>query len=72
MLEVNGIAESGDEDADMREIARQEAEELATRQAECERELIRTMAPRDPLDDGSCIVEVRAGMSPSPIAAASA
>jgi peptide chain release factor 1 len=50
-----------EKDAEMRELAKMELEELAPRRDELENELKELLMPRDPNDDKNCIVEIRAG-----------
>jgi len=50
-----------DGDAELRELARTEVTELEARQAALEAELKRLLVPRDPSDDKSVFVEIRAG-----------
>ena len=52
---------ASDEDAELVELARFEAEELVERIAATEADLVHLLAPRDPLDDRPAVVEVRAG-----------
>ncbi|NIP89030.1 MAG: PCRF domain-containing protein, partial [Gammaproteobacteria bacterium] len=54
------LADSSD-DAEMRQLARQEAEELREREAELGAKLEIMLVPPDPLDEKGTIVEVRAG-----------
>jgi peptide chain release factor 1 len=54
------LAGSGD-DADLRELARAEAESLEGRIDSLEAEARELLAPRDPLDDRAAVIEVRAG-----------
>ena len=54
------LAESSD-DAEMRQLARQEADELRERQADLSAKLEVMLVPPDPLNEKSTIVEVRAG-----------
>ena len=49
------------EDVEMRQLARQEAEELRERKATLSAQLEIMLVPPDPLDEKSTIVEVRAG-----------
>jgi peptide chain release factor 1 len=49
------------EDADMRALARQEADELKEREAALEATLERMLVPPDPLAEKNTIVEIRAG-----------
>jgi peptide chain release factor 1 len=48
-------------DAEERELAEAELEQLASQIARLEEELKPLLLPRDPLDDRNCIVEIRAG-----------
>jgi len=50
-----------DEDAELLELARLEADDLRGRIESSEEELKHLLAPRDPLDDRPAVVEVRAG-----------
>jgi peptide chain release factor 1 len=54
------LAESSD-DAEMRQLARHEAEELREREAALNAKLEIMLVPPDPLDEKSTIVEIRAG-----------
>jgi peptide chain release factor 1 len=54
------LAESSD-DAEMRQLARHEAEELREREAALSAKLEIMLVPPDPLDEKSTIVEIRAG-----------
>ena len=49
------------EDADMRHMAQEEEKQLAERKDSVERELKLLLLPKDPNDDKSVIVEIRAG-----------
>ena len=49
------------DDAEMRQLARQEAEALRKREAELHAKLELLLVPPDPLDEKSTIVEIRAG-----------
>src|SRR5260221_5498597 len=49
------------EDADMRHMAQEEEKQLIERRDTIERELKLLLLPKDPLDDKSVIVEIRAG-----------
>jgi len=49
------------DDAELRELARLELEELATRENELHEELKVMLLPKDPNDDKNAIVEIRAG-----------
>ena len=49
------------DDAEMRSLAKQEADELQTRQAELESRLELLLVPPDPLAEKNVIVEIRAG-----------
>ena len=49
------------DDAEMRQLARQEAEALRQREAELHAQLEVLLVPPDPLDEKSTIVEIRAG-----------
>jgi len=50
-----------DPDADMRELAQAEIDELEARLPKIEQELQVALVPKDPMDDNDAIVEVRAG-----------
>jgi peptide chain release factor 1 len=50
-----------DSDREMREMAQTEVDELTARQGEMEEELRTLLIPRDPNDDRSVFVEIRAG-----------
>jgi peptide chain release factor 1 len=50
-----------DADAELRELAQAELTELRAREADLERQLRELLLPRDPADEKSVIVEVRAG-----------
>ena len=60
-----GIADSrellGEADADMRELAEQEISDLEEQHGELEADLYRMLLPKDPNDDKSVVLEVRAG-----------
>src|ERR1700738_3722865 len=49
------------EDAEMKQMAHDEEKELSARKEVAERELKLLLLPKDPLDDKSVIVEIRAG-----------
>jgi len=49
------------EDADMKQMARDEEQQLAQRKEIVERELKLLLLPKDPLDEKSVILEIRAG-----------
>jgi peptide chain release factor 1 len=49
------------EDIEMKQMAQEEEKQLATKMAEVEREMKLLLLPKDPLDDKSVIVEIRAG-----------
>src|SRR5258706_99339 len=49
------------EDAEMKQMAHDEERELTARKEKAERELKLLLLPKDPLDDKSVIVEIRAG-----------
>jgi len=51
----------GEHDAELRALAETERRTLLERQAELERELEELLVPRDPRDDRSVIIEIRAG-----------
>jgi peptide chain release factor 1 len=50
-----------DADPDIKELARQESESLASRLAQLEHELRMLLLPKDPLDEKNVILEIRAG-----------
>ncbi|HET9982437.1 MAG TPA: peptide chain release factor 1 [Longimicrobiales bacterium] len=58
--EARELAESG-EDADLRELARAEVEDLAAQEETLGAELRRLLLPKDPLADRAAVVEIRAG-----------
>ena len=49
------------DDAEMKQMAHEEEKQLTTRKEQVERELKLLLLPKDPLDDKSVIVEIRAG-----------
>jgi len=49
------------EDAEMKQMAQEEEKELTARKEIVERELKLLLLPKDPLDEKSVIVEIRAG-----------
>jgi peptide chain release factor 1 len=49
------------EDAEMKQMAQEEEKQLAAKMAEVEREMKLLLLPKDPLDEKSVIVEIRAG-----------
>jgi peptide chain release factor 1 len=49
------------EDIEMKQMAQEEEKQLAAKMAEVEREMKLLLLPKDPLDDKSVIVEIRAG-----------
>ena len=49
------------EEQDLRDLARDEAAELASRVSVLEQELSELLVPRDPLDDRAAVIEIRAG-----------
>src|SRR5712692_3290637 len=49
------------EDAEMKQMAQEEEKELTARKETVERELKLRLLPKDPLDEKSVIVEIRAG-----------
>jgi peptide chain release factor 1 len=49
------------DDADLRDLAREEVAELSTRMADLTTRLRAQLVPRDPLDEKNVIVEIRAG-----------
>ncbi|MFQ5889039.1 MAG: peptide chain release factor 1 [Gemmatimonadota bacterium] len=59
LAQAREVAGSGEEE--LAELARQEVEELETRQTVEEAALRRLLVPRDPLDDRPAVVEIRAG-----------
>ncbi|MCE2935619.1 MAG: peptide chain release factor 1 [Cyclobacteriaceae bacterium] len=50
-----------EKDAEMRELAKMELDELTPKRDRLEQELKELLMPRDPNDDKNCIVEIRAG-----------
>ena len=50
-----------EQDSDMREMAREELEQLEVRHGELEKQLKNLLVPRDPMDDKNTIIEIRAG-----------
>ena len=60
LLGAQELARTG-EDRDMREMAREEAEDLKTQQAALEAKLEVMLLPPDPLAEKNTIVEIRAG-----------
>ena len=50
-----------EKDAELREMAKQELDELAPKRDLLERELKELLMPKDPNDDKNCILEIRAG-----------
>ena len=50
-----------DDDADMREMAAEEAPKLEAKRAELEATMMSFLAPRDPHDDANIFLEIRAG-----------
>ncbi|MBX6363569.1 MAG: peptide chain release factor 1 [Gemmatimonadetes bacterium] len=60
LAEARELAESG-EDADLRELARAEVEDLAAQEDALTAELRRLLVPKDPLADRAAVVEIRAG-----------
>lgn len=56
---ANELIEAGD--AEMKELAEIELEELKPRQEELEQQLKELLAPRDPDDDKNVVLEIRAG-----------
>ena len=56
---ANELLEAGD--AEMKELAEIELEELKPRQEELEQQLKELLAPRDPDDDKNVVLEIRAG-----------
>ena len=60
IAEANEIIESSD-DAEEKEFARAELEELKAREAELEELIKKLLIPRDPNDEKNTIVEIRAG-----------
>ena len=59
--EAKAIAEDESEDADIRELAREEAAELVTREAGMRRALLIALAAEEGGNAASAIVEIRAG-----------
>jgi peptide chain release factor 1 len=60
LAEARELAKSGEE-ADLRELAQAEAEDLAAQETEVAERLRRLLLPKDPLADRAAVVEVRAG-----------
>ena len=59
--DVEKTRQLADDDAELREMAREELAALEARCDELERELQRQLLPRDPHDDGGVFLEIRAG-----------
>ncbi len=60
LADARELAASG-EDADLRELAQAEAEELVRQEEEVAASLRQLLLPRDPLADRAAVVEIRAG-----------
>jgi peptide chain release factor 1 len=58
--EARELSESAD-DADLRELAQGETEQLQERLDQLESQIRDLLAPRDPLDDRAAVIEIRAG-----------
>jgi peptide chain release factor 1 len=52
----------GESDEDLKEMAMDEVKELESKVGELEGELIKNLVPKDMADEGSAILEIRAGM----------
>ncbi|MBF0551061.1 MAG: PCRF domain-containing protein, partial [Deltaproteobacteria bacterium] len=50
-----------DEDADIRDLAKEELHQLQARLTEIEQNLMALLLPKDPIDDKNIILEIRAG-----------
>lgn len=50
-----------EDDAEMKEMAREELDELLPRQSEMQEEIKFLLIPKDPADEKNCIVEIRGG-----------
>jgi len=50
-----------DSDPDIKELARNDIEELSKKQADCEQQLRLLLMPKDPYDDKNVLLEIRAG-----------
>lgn len=61
LKETLAILDASDTEADIRELAQEEHEELTAKVANLERQLELQLLPKDPLDDKNIIVELRAG-----------
>lgn len=55
------MEQSGDADADLKEMCRAEQKDIVARQAELEKDITVMLLPRDPNDDRNVMLEVRAG-----------
>lgn len=60
IAEANHLAQT-EPDAEMRSMAKEEAQGLQSALVAAETELRELMVPRDPRDDNNCVVEIRAG-----------
>ena len=60
-LEENRVLLTETQDRDLRELAREEIDELEIRVAALEEELLEQISPRDPRDNRNVIMEIRAG-----------
>ncbi|MGB3723275.1 MAG: peptide chain release factor 1, partial [Pacificimonas sp.] len=61
MAELQALAADQDSDAEMRELAEAELEEVSEKLPQAERRLAVLLLPRDVADDRSAILEIRAG-----------
>jgi peptide chain release factor 1 len=61
LAEAEAMAADREEDAEIRELARAEAESLAAEKERLEAELARLLIPEDPNDKRNVILEIRAG-----------
>ena len=61
LANLAALVADGQADADMRELAAAELEDLKTQLPEAERALARLLLPRDAADEKSAILEIRAG-----------
>ncbi|KAF7722444.1 hypothetical protein EC973_003146 [Apophysomyces ossiformis] len=59
--QLRELLSSQEQDDEMLELAKEESSELESRICEIERDLITELAPKDPADDASAILEIRAG-----------
>ena len=58
---LRGLAEDENGDADMRQMAAEEVEDIRSRLPEAERDLALRLLPRDAADERSAMLEIRAG-----------